>query len=485
MQRIVLASLAAALALSTPAIADSGAPVLAQIDSPNVKPGPPPVIRPPARLPEPLSNRPERTKARGKAPDAPDHGPAQASVRPERNAQGGRPVATEAPPPRPAVPDVSPPQANEGTAADVEPDMVIVTVAGDADPGLGPALASDHGLSIIAEARLALADRRVLRLRIPNGRPVREVVAALNSDARLAAAQPSFVYRLETGGVSGPPQYAAQKLRLAEAHAAARGENVVVALIDTGVDPTHPALIGANIHLVIGLDAPAGPGLHGTQMAGIIVARHGLIGVAPAVRLIAIEAFTSPNENAPARSHSFAVAKALDRAASEAADVVNLSFVGGADPLVSDLLDALADRGVVLVAAAGNAGPGASPAHPAAHPRVIAVTAIGPDNSLFPKANRGAYVDLAAPGVDVITPAMGGGYAIVSGTSVAAAHVSGVAALILERRPNIGPESLRALLFDTAVDLGVPGPDLEFGAGLIEPVTALSHFPKRLARPTD
>ena len=124
-------------------------------------------------------------------------------------------------------------------------------------------------------------------------------------------------------------------------------------------------------------------------------------------------------------------------------------------------------------AAAGNDGPGAPPAYPAAHPDVIAVTAIDERSNLYDHANIGAYVDLAAPGVDVMTAASGGAYDLASGTSFAAAHVSGVVALMLARSPRLTRERALAGLTASASDLGPPGRDERFGAGCVNAHAAL------------
>lgn len=444
--RLILTLLALALAGVPPAgteAAEPMPPTLAQVSPPSVEPPPPPVITPPRVTPEPLANRPERTQPRDEAPDEPTG------------------------------------------AGPVEPDVVIADISG-AQPGLGLEIARTHGLSLLAETRIALLGRVILRFRIPDGRSVAEVVQALAGDARIEAAQPSHVYELQ-GAAGRPPQYTVDKLRLPAVHAVARGEGIVVALIDTGVDRAHETLLAARVRSLSVLNAGGpDPGDHGTQMAGLLVAHGALTGIAPAAELLAIEAFTpSGRGTGPARSHTLAVAKALDRAAQEGAKVVNLSFAGGADPLISETLGALVGRGVVLIAAAGNHGPGAPPAYPAAHPGVIAVTATDAQDALFEQANRGDYIALAAPGVDVVAPGAGGRYGIISGTSAAAAHVSGVAALILGRHPRLGSRELRALLAGTATDRGAPGDDPLYGAGVVDPAAALSSLSKRMALPAE
>src|SRR5262249_32896053 len=119
------------------------------------------------------------------------------------------------------------------------------------------------------------------------------------------------------------------------------------------------------------------------------------------------------------------------------------------------------------------------PLYPGADPNVIAVTATDEHDALFPEANRGPYVALAAPGVDILEPAPGSGYQVTTGTSVAAAHVSGVAALLLERDPTLDPDAMREILQSSAKDLGPKGRDDGFGWGLVDPYRALKALEAR------
>jgi subtilisin family serine protease len=159
-----------------------------------------------------------------------------------------------------------------------------------------------------------------------------------------------------------------------------------------------------------------------------------------------------------------------------------MSFAGGRDPLMLEALDVLAEKDVLLIAAAGNEGPDAAPAYPGNHPRTIAVTATDAQDAVFAKANRGSYVALAAPGVQIFAPGAGGTYLVDSGTSFAAAYASGAAALILQGRPGLKPRAVQELLVGTAHDLGRPGRDPDYGAGLIDPLAALTGG-ERVAAP--
>src|SRR5262245_51424924 len=132
------------------------------------------------------------------------------------------------------------------------------------------------------------------------------------------------------------------------------------------------------------------------------------------------------------------------------------------------LMAAAAKKGVVLVASAGNAGPKSAPLYPAADPNVIAVTATDPDDKLFVQSNRGRHIAVAAPGVEIVAPAPAGTYQFTTGTSVAAAQVSGIVALLLDAKPGLTPQAVRKALLSTARDLGPKGRDDQFGAGLAD-----------------
>jgi subtilisin family serine protease len=150
--------------------------------------------------------------------------------------------------------------------------------------------------------------------------------------------------------------------------------------------------------------------------------------------------------------------------------IVNMSFAGPRDPTLERALKAAYDKGVILVAAAGNAGPKSPPLFPAADKHVIAVTATDIDDRLFTGANRGGHIAVSAPGVDILVPAPSSTYQMTTGTSVATAHVSGIVALMLERNPNLTPADVKRILTASAKKLG---PNDQFGAGLIDPTRAL------------
>jgi subtilisin family serine protease len=205
------------------------------------------------------------------------------------------------------------------------------------------------------------------------------------------------------------------------------------------------------------------------------------MGSAPRARILAIRAFGggqgATEKPGGAESTSFVLIKALDHAASHGARVINMSFAGPQDALVESAVTAAAGRGIVLVAASGNAGPKSPPLYPAANAGVIAVSATDANDRLFAASTRGRHIAVAAPGVDIFLPAPDNKYQMSSGTSFSAAYISGLAALMLERNPALKPEELRAILMQTARDLGAPGRDDLFGAGIADAYGAVSAVP--------
>jgi subtilisin family serine protease len=359
------------------------------------------------------------------------------------------------------------------------PDEVVIQMTGNPEP-----LARRHRLVRMEQLNSSLTGLTLYRWRIPDGRSVRSVLNSLRASG--VVAQPNFTFSASqqdqqvqlsnapANTVEGDPaQYTLTKLQLPLAHRLARGNRILVAVIDSGIDATHPEFGGV---IADTFDAiPAGePHAHGTAIAGAIAAHSRLMGVAPAAQVLGVRAFGPSGGGA--EGTTFNILKGLDWAAGKGARIVNMSFAGPSDPGLARAMAAARQKGIVLIAAAGNAGAKSPPLFPAADPNVIAVTATDADDKLFAASNRGNHVAIAAPGVDILLPAPGGSYQVSSGTSFAAAHVSGIAALILERRPDLKPDAVKQILLSTAKDLGAKGRDPLFGAGLADAYQAVTSL---------
>ena len=349
--------------------------------------------------------------------------------------------------------------------------LLDIPAAVSAQPQVLDQIAARHGMTRLQTSFIRLTGRTLHLWRIDNGTPAPQMifnVCTTEPQTLIARAQPSFLFALTQDQQQEPvnsAQYAPQKLKLIDAHRLASGNKVLVAVIDSEVDANHPDLAGA---ITASFDASADderPHSHGTGMAGAIAAHRTMLGSAPRVGLLTVRAFSSTANSA--QGTTFNILRGLDWAADQGARVVNMSFAGPSDPALHDALVKANKKGMVLIAAAGNAGPNSPPLYPGADPNVIAVTATDSRDALFPGANRGNYIAVAAPGVDVFAPAPEGTYQLTTGTSVAAAEVSGVAALLIERNPALTPAAVRKILMDTAFHLGPKGRNRDFGTGLV------------------
>ncbi len=248
-----------------------------------------------------------------------------------------------------------------------------------------------------------------------------------------------------------------------------QGAGVLIGMVDGPIDIRHSSLRGRVEQIsLVGINKKSAANLlHGTGVAGVMVSNHAQIGIAPEASLFSVVAFEQ-NNKAEFSSSSALVAQAIDLAIKEKVDILNLSFSGGHDPLVEKIVKKAISAGIIVVASSGNDASD-KPRYPAAIAGVIAVTAVDYLKRAYVKANTGKYIDVAAPGVGVLTIGPGERYRLSSGTSIAAANVSGSLALLLARYRKFD----RDILSYTATDLGKPGRDTSFGDGLINILSAL------------
>ncbi|MCA0404538.1 MAG: S8 family serine peptidase [Proteobacteria bacterium] len=399
-------------------------------------------------------------------------------------------VARQAPPPRqarpaaPRVPPVSIPVASEQRLV---PEEVLIEVK---NPASAEAVLRRHRLTQLAQTRFELANTTIIRARIEGGRTARQALQQMAGDARIASAQPNYVYTLQEEAqkvaVSEPPppparkeQYVLDKLGLTGAQKLASGEKIRIALVDTGVDDAHPELSGAVVARFEAVTGETNSREHGTAMAGALVARASLRGAAPQAQLLSARAFGG---DAKSSGTSFQILQSLDWAAGQGARVFNLSFAGPQDRLMGRELEGARARKIVSVAAMGNAGPNTPVLYPAAEASVLAVTATDAADAVFSRANTGNHVAISAPGVDVIAAAPSGQYAFSSGTSIATAHVAGLVALMLERNPDLDLAGVKRILAATAQDLGPKGFDATYGAGRANAEAAVARAAEEAAK---
>lgn len=284
---------------------------------------------------------------------------------------------------------------------------------------------------------------------VEDDRDVDELLVRLQTDPRVESAQRMNTFEV-LGGPAGASvaygglQHSAVSLELEAAHRWSRGDGARVVIIDTGADIAHPEIrrqIEAHRNFVDESVKEFSADAHGTAIAGIIGASAddniGMVGVAPLAALTVLKACWYTDRQQPAVCDSFTLARALSFAVESAADVINLSLSGPEDPLLTRLVAAAIGSGQIVIAAASPATSGA--AFPAGIPGVIVVSAA--------EANApSAGVSVRAPGSDILVPVPGGDFDFASGSSLSAAHVSGVVALLVSSRPRLSRDDVSALL---------------------------------------
>lgn len=349
-----------------------------------------------------------------------------------------------------------------GIAAAAPPpaDRQLMVVLDSTHESRWQTLATDLGrffrLDLLYSWPMLSLDEQCLVFAIPADRRRDEMIDLLANDKRIAAVQPVQPYR--TLGAAWNDAYAhlqpsLDALGLAAAHRVAIGRGVSLAIIDTGVDVLHPDLAGrialARSFVPHGEESFARD-VHGTAVAGVLgaVAGNGIgvVGVAPGSEIEALKAcWADPPGSRQAACDSYTLARALDFAISRRARVINLSLGGPFDGLLARMLERAEALGLVAIAAAD---PDPQLAFPASLPSVLGVAALGNEQ---PPADAAL---LAAPGADLLTTGPAGSYDFFSGSSFAAAEAAGVAALLLEVRPDLTPAALREVL----VASGRPSP---------------------------
>ena len=326
------------------------------------------------------------------------------------------------------------------------PSYIILTVPLDEAPALravAAEIASRYDVSLAAEWPLRSIAVHCLVMDARGHSNLGDLLTRMRADARIRTAQPMQEFEVFEGPGGGeqyddpllPSQQAMQMLNAVKAHQRTMGEGVRIGVVDSGIDKDHPDLsqrvIDARDFVKQRRSVAAEP--HGTAIAGVIGADArngaGIVGVAPGAELVGLRAcWQSPGK--PGRCSSFSLARALNFAILNEIKVLNLSLGGPPDPLLEELVLRAIQNGSVVVAAWGESG---QAVFPASVPGVIA-------------AGRRKFGGIPAPYIDVISTAPGGRYRFVSGSSVAAAHVSGVVALLLASNANLSSSEIEQIL---------------------------------------
>lgn len=331
------------------------------------------------------------------------------------------------------------------------------------------------GFEVLERDAMATFGAEVIKLRIPRGVTLETARQQARAVAPQAAIDFNHYFRPEqhpdtpcvtsdclAREVIGWPE--------AQSWPGACPAGVRIGLVDTAINPDHIAFEARNIEIVrLADDAlPESGRQHGTAVAALLVgsATSRTPGLIPGGKLIAVDAFHRAGRQGD-RSAAFDLARALDLLAGRQVKVINLSLAGPPNLLLEQAVRKAGERGIIMVAAAGNDGPRAKPVYPGAYEDVIAVTATDRHKRPYRRAGRGEHIDFAAPGVAVWTAASIRGARPKTGTSFAAPFVTAAVAMMIASEPDLAPERLRDRLTGHAEDLGDPGKDPVFGWGLL------------------
>jgi subtilisin family serine protease len=316
-------------------------------------------------------------------------------------------------------------------------------VGKDARKRIAEAIASEYGLKVFDEWSMPALGVDCFVMQAPERESLTGILERLSTDARVESTQSVNLFNvLGYNDPLYPLQPSATEWHLSDLHKITTGKRVRIAMVDTGVEVDHPDLrgqIASTQNLVDGRSPVAEA--HGTAVAGIIAARPdngiGIAGIAPGATFLVLRAcWQTPGGELQAMCSSFTLAKALQVALDDNVQVINLSVGGPQDRLLERLLDAAISRGITVVGAVDpHAGDGG---FPASRPGVLAIAEEGGQDS-----PAGL---LMAPGRDVPTTLPGSKWGIVSGSSFAAAHVTGLVALLQELSPGLRAQQLREAL---------------------------------------
>jgi len=313
-------------------------------------------------------------------------------------------------------------------------------------------LADDYDLEKLAEWPMTEVGVHCVVYRISDKSSLKEVMENLSKDDRVEIVQNMNVFKTKADYYNDPYfklQTNLQQMQINLAHGRATGRNITIAMIDTGVDLEHPDLAGQisnKQNFAEEISSSFSTDKHGTAVAGVMVAKRnnatGIIGVAPNANLIALKACWPDKTDAiEAVCNSFTLALAVNTAIKAKVEVLNMSLTGPADPILTLLLNKAMANGIIVVAADTGSGD-SSENFPASLKDVISVQSI---KQALPSANA-LTQSISAPGDKVLTTLPHGTYDFISGSSIAAAEVSGVVALLLELKPDLTVAEAHAIL---------------------------------------
>jgi hypothetical protein len=365
------------------------------------------------------------------------------------------------------------PKAERGGHDFVAGEVVVANIGGEIRTAI-----DRLGFVLLDERQLASLDLTLTRLQVPRGMTAQAARHLLASRFPGIAVDLNALYRPQGTLILPAPDYPARLIGWGQVPTDC-GRGLRIGLLDTAVDMTMPGLRGADIvqRPFLPADAEAAAPEHGSAIAWILVGRQDgrAGGLLPGAELAVANVFEA-HPDGPPTADVVALVSGLAWLAERGTPVINMSLAGEPNALVALALQHVIAGHAIIVAAAGNGGPTAAPAFPAAEPGVVAVTAVDSRAQPYPEANRGSYVAFAAPGVRVWTPGPMSNGSYHTGTSFAAPFVTAAVAARLADGARPDAAQITSALARTARDLGAPGKDPVFGWGLLQAASPGTMF---------
>jgi subtilisin family serine protease len=311
-------------------------------------------------------------------------------------------------------------------------------------------IAEDYHIQKLTEWPMSEVGVHCVVYQVPAGASVPETMQRLSQDTRVSIVQNMHLFKTEAHQYNDPYfklQANLQQMQISQAHGKTTGKNITIAMIDTGVDLTHPDLIDQikqNENFASGISPDFSNDKHGTAVAGIMVAKKdngtGIIGIAPDAKLIALKAcWPHQTDSIEAVCNSFTLALAVNTAIKSGAKILNMSLTGPQDAFLELLLNKAIEKGIIVIAA--DTGLDKKDENfPASLKDVISVQSLKEPDHIT------QVQTITAPGEKILTTLPHGTYDFISGSSIAAAEVSGIVALLLELKPDLTFAEARSIL---------------------------------------
>ncbi|MGR9117333.1 MAG: S8 family peptidase [Gammaproteobacteria bacterium] len=311
-------------------------------------------------------------------------------------------------------------------------------------------IADDYHIHKLTEWPMSEVGVHCVVYQVPADASVPETMQRLSQDKRVSIVQTMHLFKTEARPYNDPYyklQVNLQQMQIGQAHGKSTGRHITIAVVDTGIDLTHPDLVDQiirNENFASGISPGFSNDKHGTAVAGIIAARKdngaGIVGLAPDARLIALKAcWPQQADSIEAACNSFTLALAVNTAIKTGADILNMSLTGPQDAFLELLLNKAMEKGIIVIAADTGLD-NDDENFPASLKNVISVRSLRQADR-FPKLQA-----VTAPGEKILTTLPHGTYDFISGSSIAAAEVSGIVALLLELQPDLTFAEARSLL---------------------------------------